>query len=97
MFEDIPLDTRHHHVKVRPKFPKEWRMTEERRLELEEIRKKAFSLDDTKRKLGALVDGKQIIQAFLDAPPPQVAEPVMARKGAPQRSGRPVGRRPAAR
>lgn len=35
-FEDIPFDFRHHEkkVKIKPKFPKEWRMPKERRHEL---------------------------------------------------------------
>jgi small subunit ribosomal protein S35 len=65
MFEDIPLDTRHHTFKVKPRFPKEWRLTEERRKELEDTRQKALLLDETKEANGALVDGDERIQRLL--------------------------------
>ncbi|KAL7270974.1 37S ribosomal protein S24, mitochondrial [Rhizina undulata] len=40
-FEDIPFDFRHHKFKKpKPKFPKEWLMTEERRKQLDEARAK---------------------------------------------------------
>lgn len=66
MFEDVPLDTRHHTFKVKPKFPKEWRMTEERRKLLEATRQKALLLDQTKEEEGTLVDGKEKITAFFN-------------------------------
>ncbi|KAK3682113.1 mitochondrial ribosomal subunit protein-domain-containing protein [Podospora appendiculata] len=83
MFEDIPLDTRHHTFTVKPKFPKEWRMTEERRKELEAIRQEAFRLDEARRTGGGLVDGVVRIQEALAAPQAAAAElqPVMARRG----------------
>ena len=65
MFEDIPLDTRHHKIKEQIKFPKEWRMTEERQKELGARRKEALLLDEKKRTEGALVDGRQTIQQAL--------------------------------
>lgn len=68
MFEDVPLDTRHHTFKVKPKFPKEWRMTEERRKFLEDTRQKALLLDQAKTEEGTLIDGKQKITAFFAAP-----------------------------
>ncbi|KAK1762407.1 37S ribosomal protein S24, mitochondrial [Phialemonium atrogriseum] len=68
-FEDIPLDTRHHTFKTKPKFPKEWRLTPERRAELEALRQQSFLLDESKKNEGALVDGSQRIQHAL-APPP---------------------------
>jgi small subunit ribosomal protein S35 len=67
MFEDVPLDTRHHTFKVKPKFPKEWRMTEERRKFLEDTRQKALLLDQTKEEEGTLIDGKAKITAFFNA------------------------------
>ncbi|KAK0708384.1 mitochondrial ribosomal subunit protein-domain-containing protein [Lasiosphaeris hirsuta] len=71
MFEDIPLDTRHHTFKRKPKFPVEWRMSEERRAELEAQRKKAFLLDESKRMNGTLIDGVRSIQeAVLTLPDP---------------------------
>ncbi|KAI1179259.1 mitochondrial ribosomal subunit protein-domain-containing protein [Nemania sp. FL0916] len=64
MFEDIPLDTRHHTFKVKPRFPKEWRMTDERRKSIDDARLEAKALDQKKEKLGALVDGQQKIEMF---------------------------------
>lgn len=75
MFEDVPLDTRHHTFKVKPKFPKEWRMTEERRQFIEETRQKALLADKAKAEQGVLVDGSARIQQFLEKPAfePQLA------------------------
>ena len=67
-FEDIPLDTRHHKFKYKPKFPREWRMTEERRKELQAVRAQSFLLDQKKVAEGTLVDGTQRVAAALAAP-----------------------------
>ncbi|KAK4249742.1 mitochondrial ribosomal subunit protein-domain-containing protein [Corynascus novoguineensis] len=86
MFEDIPLDTRHHKFKQQIKFPKEWLLTEERKKELHEQRKQALLLDEAKRTEGSLIDGVETIQqALLHA---KVEEAVPVLRG---RSGR--GRR----
>ncbi|KAK0644496.1 mitochondrial ribosomal subunit protein-domain-containing protein [Cercophora newfieldiana] len=61
-FEDIPLDLRHHRVKVKHKFPKEWLLTEERKKELEAERKRAFLIDENKKLSGGLIDGVKRIQ-----------------------------------
>ena len=37
-FEDIPLDTRHHKFKKVLEFPESWKMTPERRAQLEGVR-----------------------------------------------------------
>lgn len=97
MFEDIPLDTRHHTVKTKPKFPVEWRMTEERRKQLAELRQQAQLLDETKKAQGTLVDGMAKIQLALEPPRRDRADrtpemvPVMAR-GRPQGRQQPVRR-----
>lgn len=64
-FEDVPLDLRHHRIKEKPKFPVEWRMTDERRLQLDEQRKVAAIADIQKAKGGLLVDGKEAIDGYL--------------------------------
>lgn len=64
-FEDVPLDLRHHQVKEKPKFPKEWRLTKERRLQLDEHRTQAAIADIQKAEGGLLVDGKQAIDSYL--------------------------------
>lgn len=64
-FEDVPLDLRHHRVKPKPRFPREWRMTEQRRLELEAQRKTAALADLQREEQGLLVDGQKVIDGFL--------------------------------
>ncbi|KAK8049436.1 hypothetical protein PG994_011166 [Apiospora phragmitis] len=68
MFEDIPLDTRHHQIKVRPKFPKEWCLTEERARQLDEAREKSLLLDQAKEEAGQLVDGNERVDKFFAEP-----------------------------
>ncbi|OAA53386.1 37S ribosomal protein [Niveomyces insectorum RCEF 264] len=62
-FQDIPLDTRHHVFKHKPKFPREWRMTEERKKELQSIRARSFNVDQNMIAESSLIDGSQRIQA----------------------------------
>lgn len=87
MFEDIPLDTRHHKFKKKPKFPKEWRMTEERRKQLDAARQQAQITDKAREEDGTLVDGPARIQQFLGGPPPNLQSPQQA-VPAPVRVGR---------
>lgn len=88
MFEDIPLDTRHHKFKQRIKFPKEWYLTEERKLQLEAQRKQALLLDEGKRTEGLMIDGVQTIEhALLHAKKEEVVVPVLSR-ARPTRGGR---------
>ncbi|KAI1425043.1 mitochondrial ribosomal subunit protein-domain-containing protein [Xylaria sp. FL1777] len=96
MFEDVPLDTRHHTFKVKPKFPKEWRLTEERRKFLEDTRQKALLLDQKKEEEGTLVDGAERIQAFFNPPPrpSSSAAPEMAHAHLIQSLSAPPPRRP---
>ncbi|KAI0535345.1 mitochondrial ribosomal subunit protein-domain-containing protein [Xylaria digitata] len=78
MFEDVPLDTRHHTFKVKPKFPKEWRMTEERRKFLEDTRERNLLLDQKKEEEGTLISGAEKIEAFFNPPKPASQTPEMA-------------------
>ncbi|KAF2965669.1 hypothetical protein GQX73_g7871 [Xylaria multiplex] len=78
MFEDVPLDTRHHTFKVKPKFPKEWRMTEERRKFLEDTREKILLLDQKKEEEGTLISGAEKIEAFFNPPRSASKTPEMA-------------------
>jgi small subunit ribosomal protein S35 len=75
-FEDIPLDTRHHEFKSKPKFPVEWRMTEERQKQLQTVRAEAKLIDIEKRATGQLVNGLKRIDSFLTAPPKAASEKV---------------------
>ncbi|KXH68166.1 hypothetical protein CSAL01_02087 [Colletotrichum salicis] len=95
-FKDVPLDTRHHVFKNKPKFPKEWRMNEERRKELDGFRMRALEIDAGKLEEGQVVDGTEKIEQFLAAPPPEtegkVAEMVAVRgRGGNKQKG--LGRR----
>lgn len=62
------MDTRHHTFKIKPQFPREWRMTEDRKRHLTELRSQAYLLDSTKKTEGALIDGRARIRQAL-APP----------------------------
>lgn len=65
-FEDIPLDVRHHtKSKAKPKFPKEWRLTDERRAELDTIRQRIAIEDVRKADDGLLMDGGKKIESYL--------------------------------
>lgn len=92
MFEDVPLDTRHHTFKTKPKFPREWRMSEDRRKFLEESRQKSLLLDQAKEKEGLLIDGKEKIERFFIEQPIEFS----ARGNARSRLMRPLprGRQP---
>lgn len=93
MFEDVPLDTRHHKFKTQIKFPKEWYLTEERKKALEAQRMQALLLDERKRADGTLVDGTQTIEHALVTAAP-VLEPVLISRGRSSgAAARPGGRR----
>uniref|UniRef100_A0A8H7NFQ6 Small ribosomal subunit protein mS35 mitochondrial conserved domain-containing protein n=1 Tax=Bionectria ochroleuca TaxID=29856 RepID=A0A8H7NFQ6_BIOOC len=64
-FEDIPLDTRHHKTQEKPKFPKEWLVTEDRQKFLEEDRRRVGLEEYQAIQAGELVDGKQAINNYL--------------------------------
>ncbi|KAL3424308.1 37s ribosomal protein [Phlyctema vagabunda] len=89
-FEDIPLDTRHHVFKTKPKFPKEWRMTPERRAEVEAYRQAVIAKEQQNELAGATVDGigniKRVLAAQAAPPKTAVPEMVVAGKGRPQKA-----------
>ncbi|KAK3381279.1 mitochondrial ribosomal subunit protein-domain-containing protein [Podospora didyma] len=95
MFEDIPLDTRHHTFKAKPKFPKEWLMSEARQQEIKAARTNAMMLDEQRKTDGEMVDGVKVITGALSRAEPVVHEPVMAsRRSNPSRQqSRPQMRR----
>lgn len=78
-FEDIPLDTRHHTFKTKPKYPKEWYLTRERKLELAAQRAQALELDKAKEAEGKLVDGVKSIDVHL-APPVKAKKEVLGKE-----------------
>lgn len=69
-FADVALDTRHYFraakaSKQKPKFPTEWRMTEERQKQLAEVRAQAVLAETDRAAKGLVVDGQQRIDGFL--------------------------------
>ncbi|RCI08389.1 hypothetical protein L249_8851 [Ophiocordyceps polyrhachis-furcata BCC 54312] len=64
-FEDVPLDLRHKRIAFKPRFPLEWRLTDERRRQLAEQRKAAALAEDERAEHGSLVDGKRELDDFL--------------------------------
>lgn len=65
MFEDVPLDFRHHKEKKFTPFPEAWKLTPERKKYLEEKREKSRVLEDQRLNNGQLVDGKTVIETSL--------------------------------
>lgn len=59
-FEDVPVDFRHHKPKAFHKLPEGWKLTPERKKELEEKKRKALEADT-----GKLVDGNAAITEAL--------------------------------
>ncbi|CZS96028.1 related to RSM24-mitochondrial ribosomal protein, small subunit [Rhynchosporium agropyri] len=82
-FEDIPLDTRHHHFKAKPQFPKEWAITEARKVELQQYRAAMISKDQQMELTGQLIDGIQQIEEGLrkTSLKESIPEPVMIGRG----------------
>jgi small subunit ribosomal protein S35 len=68
-FDDIPIDTRHHKVPKKPKFPAEWYMTPERKAELAEFRGRTETLDVALASTGRIADGAAKARAELGATP----------------------------
>ena len=65
MFADVPLDFRHHKFVAKPKFPDHWRMTPERKEQLEATRQQKHSLEQERAGQGRLVDGVKLIETML--------------------------------
>ncbi len=87
MFEDIPLDIRHMKPKniMKPEYPKEWYITEERRAELERHRQELRLKDEKLAVQGQLVDGiEQIEQGFVKIAAQRKALPEMVMASKPK-------------
>ncbi|KAL8862590.1 MAG: hypothetical protein Q9178_001088 [Gyalolechia marmorata] len=67
MFEDVPLDFRHHKSKPKIEFPEKWKLTEERRAQLEENQRQRELRETERETAGTLVDGTQVIEQVLEA------------------------------
>lgn len=87
-FEDVPLDTRHHKFKKIFTFPEEWKLTEERRAELE-ARRRTLLLEEGQRvEENRIVSGMAAIEAERRLRLKQVEEPVMAEARQPLARGK---------
>jgi len=86
-FEDVPIDTRHHVFKEKPRFPKEWRINRKRQAALDDYRQKVTRLEGEKAQKGEVIDGVSAIQAALQRRPMEQAILTVAegkqKKGAP--------------
>jgi len=97
-FEDVPLDTRHHHFKPKPRFPEEWLMTDKRRAKLEHYRREAAIEDQQREIAGQIIDGIKQIEDGLSRPvagkDARLHELIMAGNvSKPKSKGRVVGMR----
>ncbi|KAL8820467.1 MAG: hypothetical protein Q9223_001328 [Gallowayella weberi] len=86
MFEDVPFDFRHHKPKPKYKFPEQWKLTEERRAQLEENRRQSALREQEREETGRLVDGVHVIKQFMEAM--TAKQPVAARVEVPKAKGR---------
>ena len=64
-FADVPQDTRHHKPKPKAYFPSSWAMTEERKAQLEAIRKERKQAE--LERLSDIVDGNEAIASAKQA------------------------------
>lgn len=64
-FEDIPLDFRHHKFNPPPEFPDSWKLTNEKKQQLQIDRQQRLLAEQK----GQITDGVQIIEAALKAVP----------------------------
>ncbi|KAL8675388.1 MAG: hypothetical protein Q9168_000219 [Polycauliona sp. 1 TL-2023] len=86
LFEDVPLDFRHHKPKPRYEFPDKWKLTEEKRAQLEENRRQRELGEKEREEAGKLVDGAKIIEQVMEAM--TLKAPAAARVEAPKAKGR---------
>lgn len=85
MFEDVPLDNRHWKAKkVRPRFPKEWLMTEERKRELAAYRGETEPAAATGSQHGLLGESAKTSQSEAQGVKEAIVVPAEARRW-PQR------------
>ena len=77
-FADVPLDTRHHKPKPVYTFPEAWKMTPERKAELDAKRKTAMLEEAKKIEEDRLVSGLRVIEEARRIDAEKVEEPIMA-------------------
>ncbi|CAO1602893.1 37S ribosomal protein S24, mitochondrial [Xanthoria calcicola] len=86
MFEDVPLDFRHHKPKPKFEFPEQWKLTEERRAQLDQNLKQRELAEKEREEAGRLVDGAKIIEQVMEAM--TVKAPAAVRVEAPKGKGK---------
>lgn len=69
MFEDVPLDFRHHKYKPKLEFPEDWKLKPERKQQLEAERQQRLLVEQMRQENGELPDGVKAIQAFVKEQP----------------------------
>jgi len=69
MFEDLPLDFRHHRFKSKPEFPEEWNLDGRRREQLELDRRQRAVAEGVREEEGRLVVGASMIEEAMKALP----------------------------
>ncbi len=66
-YEDVPLDFRHHKYKAKLEFPEAWKLTPERKRQLEAERQQKRLAEELREALGQLPDGVSAIETMLKA------------------------------
>ena len=69
MYEDVPLDFRHHKYKPKLRFPEEWKLTPERKQQLDAEREQKRVVEKQRVELGQLPNGVRVIEAMLKGGP----------------------------
>ncbi|KAI7212025.1 hypothetical protein KC333_g7352 [Hortaea werneckii] len=91
-FADVPLDTRHVKRTLKPKFPREWLLTAERKAELERLRRGNLLEEGRKVEQNLLVSGVGAIEQQRAIDAKRAEEPVMAEARQPVGRGK-MGRK----
>ncbi|KAI7192573.1 hypothetical protein D0869_04562 [Hortaea werneckii] len=91
-FADVPLDTRHVKRTLKPKFPREWLLTAERKAELESLRRGNLLEEGRKVEQNLLVSGVGAIEQQRAIDAKRAEEPVMAEARQPVGRGK-MGRK----
>ena len=84
MFEDVPMDFRHHKFDPPLEFPKSWKMTPKKQKKLMVKRQQSALAEQGREGAGQIPDGQKIIENFLKAIPvidPKLAPGRGSRKG----------------
>ena len=88
MFEDVPLDMRHHKFKKPLKFPKAWNLTPEKRELLSQHREKLLLEDKARVEGEGFVDGQACIeQHYVNMSMESEAVPVAVLRGGNAKAG----------